>query len=112
MAIMATRHRSRREFLGWTAAGFAGMVSAPWLAAGAAVEPRYADLVVLNAKVYTVDPSAPRAEAFAVRSGRFLAVGRTDEIRGLIGKGSETIDAQQMTIVPGFIDCHNHTPGT
>jgi hypothetical protein len=32
-------------------------------------------------------------------------------MRGLIGKATQTFDAKQMTIVPGFIDCHNHAPG-
>lgn len=73
---------------------------------------QHADLVVLNAKVYTVDDARPRAQAFAVRDGRFLAVGDSSEIRGLIGKGTQTLDAAQMTIVPGFIDCHNHAGGT
>ena len=70
-----------------------------------------ADLVVFNAKVYTVDESAPRAEAFAVKANRFVAVGKTADIKELIGKGTQTFDAQQMTVVPGFIDCHNHAPG-
>jgi predicted amidohydrolase YtcJ len=39
-------------------------------------------------------------------------VGASEEIRGLIGKGTQTFDARQMTIVPGFIDCHNHAGGT
>jgi predicted amidohydrolase YtcJ len=101
---------SRRDFLGLTAAGAAGGL-APWLAAPQApsAEP---DLVVYNAKVYTMNPTVPRAEAFAVHGGRFLAVGSTAEIKGLIGKRTQTFDAQQMTIVPGFIDCHNHAGGT
>jgi len=70
-----------------------------------------ADLVVFNAKVYTVDSRAPKAEAFAVNGGRFVAVGSTEEIKALIGKGTQTLDARQMTVVPGFIDCHNHAPG-
>src|SRR5204863_765723 len=70
------------------------------------------DLVVLNAKVYTMDPASPRAEAFATSGGRFVAVGRTADIRGLVKKGTETFDAKQMTIVPGFTDTHNHAGGT
>ena len=62
---------SRREFVGLTGAGIAGLAGAPWLdataAAAAAGEAQDADLVVFNAKVYTVDASAPRAEAFAAR---------------------------------------------
>jgi hypothetical protein len=68
-------------------------------------------LVVFNAKVYTVDPGMPRAEAFAVKAGRFMAVGSTADIKNLIAKGTQTFDAQRLTIVPGFIDCHNHAPG-
>jgi predicted amidohydrolase YtcJ len=80
-------------------------------AQGADRKTQDADLVVFNAKVYTVEPQAPQAEAFAVKAGRFVAVGSTKEIRALIGKGTEAIDAKQMTVVPGFIDCHNHATG-
>jgi predicted amidohydrolase YtcJ len=69
------------------------------------------DLVVFNAKVYTVDAQMPRAEAFAVKAGRFIAVGASDEIKSLAGRHTRTWDARQMTIVPGFIDAHNHAPG-
>ena len=121
-----TNRRSRREFLEMTGAGIAGVVGAPLLggtaaalpggtagarAQGTAVRAQDADLAVVNAKVYTVDDRAPRAEAFAVKGGRFMAVGSTAEMRGLIGKGTQTYDAKQMTIVPGFIDTHNHAPG-
>ncbi|MDB4878484.1 MAG: Amidohydrolase 3 [Gemmatimonadetes bacterium] len=111
---MNDRH-SRREFMGFGAAGVAGLLAPPWLrdertARGArAADP---DLVVFNAKVYTVDPAVPRAEAFAVSGGRFVAVGRTADIKALAGKRTQTFDAKQMTIVPGFIDCHNHAGGT
>ncbi|HLH40447.1 MAG TPA: amidohydrolase [Bryobacteraceae bacterium] len=98
-----SRH-SRREFLGIAGAGLA---AARWLAA----EPRDPDLIVFNAKIYTVDSNAPRAEAFAVKNNRFLAVGASDEIKGLAGKSTRMFDAKQMTIVPGFIDCHNHATG-
>jgi predicted amidohydrolase YtcJ len=82
-----------------------------WLRAAAAVGVRDADLVVLNAKVYTVDPKLPQAEAFALKSGRFMAVGSSADIKGLAGKDTQVLDARQMTVVPGFIDCHNHAPG-
>src|SRR5262249_11336605 len=49
--------------------------------------------------------------AFAVRAGRFVAVGTSQEMRALAGKGTELVDARGMTVVPGFIDCHNHAPG-
>jgi predicted amidohydrolase YtcJ len=69
------------------------------------------DLVVLNAKVYTVDDSLPKAEAFAVKDGRFIAIGSSEDVRALIGRGTRIFDAQQATVVPGFIDCHNHAVG-
>jgi len=101
--------------MGLTSTAIAGAVSAPWygvtVAAAAGAEAGNADLVVINAKVYTVDARMPRAEAFAVKHSRFLAVGSNDEIKGLAGKDTRTFDAKQMTIVPGFTDCHNHAGG-
>lgn len=95
-----------------TGAGFAGAAMPRWVAAaGSFADARDAELVVFNAKVYTVDPRVPNAEAFAVRGGKFIAVGNSEQIKGLIGKGTQTIDARGMTVVPGFIDSHNHASG-
>ena len=82
-----------------------------WSMRSALVTPE-PDLIVVGAKVYTMDAAIPRAEAFAVKDGRFVAVGRTADIKPLAGRRTATIDARQMTIVPGFIDCHNHAGGT
>jgi predicted amidohydrolase YtcJ len=68
------------------------------------------DFVLLDAKVYTVDDAQPTAEAFAVKGDRFVAVGSNDEIRSLAGRGTAVIDAEGMTVTPGFIDAHSH-PG-
>jgi predicted amidohydrolase YtcJ len=76
---------------------------------GAGVE---ADTIVINATVVTMDPAQPRAEAFAVKDGRFLAVGSTTDVRNLASSRTRVIDAKGMTIVPGFIDTHNHAGGT
>src|ERR1700694_456848 len=102
---------SRRVFISLAGAGIAGIINGPWLGSAAAAEGPDADLVVVNAKFYTVDSRAPKVEAFAVKAGRFTAVGSTEEMKALIGKGTQTFDAKQMAIVPGFIDCHNHAPG-
>ena len=116
---MAHRH-TRREFMGLTAGAVGALAGGMWPAAAAyagaapaqaeAVDAG-ADLIVFNAKVYTVEARLPRAEAFAVKAGRFVAAGSTADIRGLAGKGTQSIDAKQMTIVPGFTDCHNHAGG-
>src|SRR3984957_8883700 len=70
------------------------------------------ELIVFNARVITVDSGNPRAEAFAIKNGRFLAVGSNADVRNLIRPGTPTWDAQGATIVPGFIDTHNHAGGT
>jgi predicted amidohydrolase YtcJ len=109
---------SRKEFLGFGAA-LAGAASAADLTLGgstgsaqsatsARLEP---DFIVVNAKVYTVDPAQPRAEAFAVKNGRFVAVGSSTDIRNLATSRTRVIDGLQMTVTPGFIDCHCHVSG-
>jgi predicted amidohydrolase YtcJ len=116
---MTRDRRSRREFMNITSAGVAGVVGAPLLRGSVKVQAMQAagasgqdpDMVVVNARVYTVDGRAPRAEAFAVTAGRFSAVGSTADIKGLAGKGTQVYDAKGMTVVPGFIDCHNHAGG-
>jgi len=69
------------------------------------------ELVVFNGRIVTVDPRSPRAEAFAIKNGRFLAVGSNADIRNLIQRGTPTWDAKGAMIVPGFIDTHNHADG-
>jgi predicted amidohydrolase YtcJ len=105
--MTAMADRSRREFLSWVGAGLASAAGGESLRA----DTQDADLVVFNAKIYTVDSRTPKAEAFAVKNARFTAVGSTRDIRALVAKGTQTFDAKQMTIVPGFVDCHNHAPG-
>jgi predicted amidohydrolase YtcJ len=106
---------SRREFMGNGAAGAAALLTPPWLDTTRSLQNAPSadpDLVVFNAKVYTMDSAVPRAEAFAVQGGRFIAVGNNNDIKGLIGKRTQTFDAKQMTVVPGFIDTHNHAGGS
>lgn len=111
---------NRREFMALSGLGAAGVASSSFIGMNAFGEiedesadfdPRYADLVVFNAKVYTVDDRMPTAEAFAVKNSRFVFVGSTSEAKAFIGKRTQAIDAKQMTVVPGFIDCHNHAGG-
>jgi predicted amidohydrolase YtcJ len=109
---------TRGEFLGLSAliAGsaalrglpFADVPAAPSQAQQRALDP---DLIVVNARVYTVDPAQPTAEAFAVKGDRFIAVGSTSDIRNLATPRTRVIDAGRMTITPGFIDTHCHQSG-
>ena len=96
--------------LGGAAASFAG-TAWPAPAAARASDPRSADLVVRNARIYTMEAAAPRAEALAVRDGRIVAIGSNDAVSALTGKGTDIYDARGMTVVPGFIDCHVHADG-
>jgi predicted amidohydrolase YtcJ len=99
----------RRRFLAGTAAVAATAFDLPAQdAAPASAGSSAPDLAVVNAVVYTVDERRPRAEAFAVKNGRFVAVGTNAEIRALSTPASRTIDAGGMTVVPGFIDAHCH----
>ena len=110
---------TRGEFLGFGAA-LAGAFSLGRLGAGH-LEPSVSaqpstsggepDLIVVNARVLTSDAALPRAEAFAVRSGRFVAVGSSADVRNLATARAPIIDAQTMTVVPGFIDAHCHPSG-
>ena len=65
------------------------------------------DLIVTNATIYTVNDAFSKAEAFAIKDGKFVAVGSTSEI---ITKytSKEILDANGKTIVPGLIDAHCH----
>ena len=113
------KKHNRREFLGLTGVGMASIASSNFFQPKASAEtdaldsdPRHADLVLYNAKVYTVDYRMPKAEAFAVKGSRFVYVGSPAGAKAFIGKSTQIFDAKQMmTVVPGFIDCHNHAGG-
>lgn len=106
---------SRRKFISSStalAAAGLGLPTQAVLAAAAPIASQAApDYVVLNARVFTVDDDQPRAEAFAVKADRFTAVGSTSDIRNLATARTEVIDAEGMTITPGFIDAHSHPSG-
>ncbi|MPZ14328.1 MAG: amidohydrolase family protein [Chloroflexi bacterium] len=69
---------------------------------------RPADLVVANARVITLDPRRPTAEALAARDGRVVAVGALDELRACIGPYTEVVDSEGGFAVPAFHDAHLH----
>ena len=68
------------------------------------------DSIVVNANVYTVDAEFDKAEAFAVKDGKFVAIGSTLEIQEKYS-AKDKIDAQGKTVVPGLIDGHCHFYG-
>ncbi len=106
---------TRKEFLGLSAllAGGVGCAGLPGTEAQETGSggPQQPDLALVNGRIYTIDDAAPRAEGFAVKHGRFIAVGSTDDIRNLVGPDTQVIDAEGMTVTPGFIDTHCHPSG-
>lgn len=70
-----------------------------------------ADAIVLNARVYTVDPALPRAEAIAVRGDRIVVVGTRDDVLAYRGPATQVIDAGGRAVVPGLHDAHGHFLG-
>jgi hypothetical protein len=69
-----------------------------------------ADLILLNAKIYTVDEDFRIAEALAVKEGKFIEIGNNADIQGKYNAGN-VIDAGGMPVYPGFIDSHCHFYG-
>lgn len=67
-----------------------------------------ADLVILHAHVWTVDHAHPAAQALAISGNRIAAVGSDEEIKKWIGPATRQIDAQNNSVLPGFIDAHVH----
>lgn len=67
-----------------------------------------ADLILTGARVLTMDPARPRAEAVALASGRILAVGDAAGIAALAGPDTRVIDAGGRTLLPGFFEGHVH----
>ncbi|HXG27214.1 MAG TPA: amidohydrolase [Candidatus Binatia bacterium] len=66
-------------------------------------------LAILRARtILTADPARPRAEAVGIEGRRIAAVGALDEVRRALPPGATEIDAGDRTVVPGFIDAHNH----
>ncbi|MFL5358564.1 amidohydrolase [Archangium sp.] len=85
-----------------------GCKTTPASAAAAAQQQQPADLVVTNAKVFTVDEQRPRASAFAVKDGRFIAVGGDAEMAAYRGEKTRVIDARGHIVIPGLNDSHAH----
>ena len=102
---------TRGEFLGLAGLMVGAVATGARAQAAAVDETREPELVVLNGRVFTVDDNQPRAEAFAVRNERFMAVGSNADIRNLVTPRTTVIDAAGRTVTPGFIDAHSHPSG-
>lgn len=71
-----------------------------------------ADLIIINAKVHTVDSKRPEASAIAMKDGKIIAVEKKDsKIQKYVGKLTKRIDARGQLVLPGFNDSHVHFMG-
>lgn len=85
-----------------------GLILFAWTSQAAAP----ADLVVVNAKVWTVNADRPEAQAIAAWAGRLVVVGSDAEARALVGPNTKVVDAGGRRIAPGFYDSHVHLLGS
>ena len=70
-----------------------------------------AELVLTNAKIYTVSKNQPEAEALAVKDGKIVFIGNNNEVKNYIGDNTEVIDCKGQFVMPGFIEGHGHIHG-
>ena len=70
-----------------------------------------ADTILYNAKIITVNPYQPSAEAIAISGDKIIGVGSNDDIMGLASSNTKKIDVGGNVITPGFIDAHSHPAG-
>ena len=73
--------------------------------------PAPADLIVTNARIYTVDDGHPFVSALAVRDGKVAFIGSVREASLLRGPNTHVIDATGRTVIPGMVDAHAHLFG-
>jgi predicted amidohydrolase YtcJ len=66
------------------------------------------DTILHNARVYTVDPANPTAQAIAIKDGRFVAVDADAAILPLAGPRTRVHNLDGKTVLPGIFDSHNH----
>jgi predicted amidohydrolase YtcJ len=75
---------------------------------GSAQNQPTADLVITNAKIFTVSEENPYVQAIAVKDGKILALGSNQDIAPYTGTTTKVLDVEGKLVIPGFIDAHCH----
>ena len=70
--------------------------------------PQDAEIILTNARIFTMNPQQKWAEAIAIRGDKIVAVGSAEKVGALRGPATIVIDAGQRLLLPGFVDCHIH----
>jgi predicted amidohydrolase YtcJ len=81
------------------------------IAACGSLAPPSADTVYVNGNVVTVDKAFSLAQAVAVKDGRFVGVGTSDEMRRYVSPTTRVVDLKGRTVIPGLMDSHTHMIG-
>ncbi|MHC4701783.1 MAG: hypothetical protein ACYTFQ_14550, partial [Planctomycetota bacterium] len=71
-------------------------------------QPTPETILLVNANIVTMNPQQPSAEAMAVSGDRILAIGSEKEVRSKIGAYEKFYDLKGKTVVPGFVETHDH----
>jgi predicted amidohydrolase YtcJ len=71
-----------------------------------------ANLALVNGRVYTMDAARRWASAVAISQGQIVGVGTDEDIRELIGPGTDVVDLGGRMLLPGFQDAHVHPPSS
>ncbi|TSA49279.1 amidohydrolase [archaeon] len=66
------------------------------------------DIAIHNARVYTMDPRRPAAEAVGIKGNKILLVASNETVKGACSTSTERIDAHGQVVLPGFVDAHAH----
>ncbi len=70
--------------------------------------PNHADLILRNARIYTVEDEMPWADAVAMRKHRIIALGKVEEVMRFAGSQTTVIDLEGQLVLPGLCDAHIH----
>ena len=67
-----------------------------------------ADTILVGGFVYTMERDQPQVEAVAIRDGRIIELGTSQQVRRLCGEKTEIVDLERRMVMPGLIDGHCH----
>src|SRR5713226_8577798 len=103
--------RLRQKLTALSLLFISALASVPMLESPLEAQTPAPDLILVNAKIYTVDPAFSTAEAAAIANGRFTSIGAGAQVRRLAGPKTRIIDLGGKTVIPGLADNHLHGAG-
>jgi hypothetical protein len=92
----------------WRRAIALGMVATALGGCGGVDKEKAADLALTGGKIYTVDAGRSWAEAVAIKDGRIVFVGSSEDAKNFIGDDTKVVNLKGRMVVPGFQDAHVH----